>query len=227
MTKVLVVDDEPKIASVLSAYLEREGYQVLTASDGIKALENVRRDKPDLVLLDVMLPGMDGWQVCRNIRGESSVPIIMLTARVEETDRIVGLELGADDYVTKPFSPREVVARVKAVLRRMNRQDEQERIVVGPLVVDTGGHRAFCHSKALDLTPTEFDLLKALSRHPGRTYTRAQLLDLVQGVSAESYERSIDSHVKNLRRKLENAGCPSAIATVFGVGYRLEETKGG
>jgi DNA-binding response OmpR family regulator len=226
--KILVVDDEPRILQILTAYLKREGYSVVTAGDGQKALELFRRERPDLIILDLMLPELDGLEVCRIIRREAATPIIMLTARDEEADKLIGLELGADDYVTKPFSPREVVARVKAVLRRASAPKEEGYLRVGGLVLDSLKHQALCHGKPLPLTPTEFRILEALARHPGRVYTRAQLLELALGESFEGYERTVDSHIKNLRRKLEEAGGGEGcrIVTVFGVGYRLEEAQG-
>jgi DNA-binding response OmpR family regulator len=227
--KVLLVDDEPKIVAVLKAYLEREGFQVLTASDGTTALELARSQRPDLLLLDLMLPGLDGWEVCRTLRRDSGVPIIMLTARGEAEDRVAGLELGADDYVAKPFSPREVVARVKAVLRRAAATPEEGRFTCGDLVVDPTTFKATYSGRSLELTPTEFRLLAALARRPGRVFTRAELLDEAQGTTYEGYERTIDTHIKNLRRKLEAAGAvsrPCTVATVHGVGYRLEVGQG-
>ncbi|MBI4331833.1 MAG: response regulator transcription factor [Chloroflexi bacterium] len=221
--KILVVDDEPRIVEVVKLYLEKEGYQAVTAGDGRKALELVQRENPDLIILDLMLPEMDGLEVCRQVRRNSSVPIIMLTAKTEDADKLIGLELGADDYITKPFSPREVVARVKAVLRR-SAAHPVKQITVGPLRVDLDTHEIFCHGNRVDLTNTEFKLLSTMAEHPGRVFTRAQLLDAVQGVAYEGYDRTIDSHVKNLRQKLapgeKEGGC--RIATIHGVGYKLE-----
>jgi DNA-binding response OmpR family regulator len=226
--KILVVDDEAKIVELVRAYLERDGYQVLTAYDGRQALELARRERPDLMVLDLMLPEVDGLEVCRILRRESSLPIIMLTARDEEPDKLVGLELGADDYITKPFSPREVVARVRAVLRRAASPPAEERTVVGDLVIDPARHEVFCHGQPLSLTPTEFKLLEVLARSPGRVYTRLQLLDLVQGEAYEGYERTIDAHIKNLRDKMGafagGGGC--RIVTVYGVGYKFEVGEG-
>ena len=227
MTKgtILVVEDEPKIAEVLRLYLERDGYRVATAADGRAALDTFRRDGADLVLLDLNLPKMDGLEVCRSIRRESHVPIIMLTARDEEADKLIGLELGADDYVTKPFSPREVVARVHAVLRRtIPPQPPQEVVKSGDLSLDSARHEVRRGDRLLDLTPTEFKLLEVLMRNPGRVYTRLQLLDLVQGEAFEGYERTIDAHVKNLRQKIEpDPQHPSYVLTVYGVGYKFRE----
>ncbi|HEX9014585.1 MAG TPA: response regulator transcription factor [Chloroflexota bacterium] len=222
---VLVVEDEPKITEVLTAYLERDGYQVIPASNGRVALDTFRRRKPDIVLLDINLPEVDGLEVCRQIRKESSVPIIMLTARDEEADKLIGLELGADDYVTKPFSPREVVARVRAVLRRLTpAQTAGETFRSGGLELDPAKHDARLDGRSLDLTPTEFRLLEVLIRNPGRVYSRLQLLDQVQGEAFEGYERTIDAHVKNLRQKIEaDPQHPVYLLTVYGVGYKFAE----
>ncbi|MDP2663599.1 MAG: response regulator transcription factor [Dehalococcoidia bacterium] len=223
--KILVVDDEARIVELVQVYLERDGFLVLAARDGIEALEVARRERPDLVILDLMLPGMGGLEVCRVLRSESSVPIIMLTARDEEVDKLIGLELGADDYITKPFSPREVVARVRAVLRRAASVAAHERrLVAGNLIVDSERHEVFCHGNTVMVTPTEFKLLEAFARSPGRVYSRLQLLEMAQGEAYEGYERTIDAHIKNLRDKLSafrrEAGC--GIVTVYGVGYKLE-----
>ena len=222
---VLVVEDEPKITELLELYLERDGYQVTIASNGASALEMFRRQAPDLVLLDINLPEVDGLEVCRQLRRESSVPVIMLTARDEEADKLVGLELGADDYVTKPFSPREVVARVRAVLRRISpAQLPQEAIRAGELFLDPARHEARRSGDPLDLTPTEFRLLEVLMRNPGRVYSRLQLLDLVQGEAFEGYERTVDAHVKNLRQKIEaDPQHPTHVLTVYGIGYKFAE----
>jgi two-component system alkaline phosphatase synthesis response regulator PhoP len=224
MSRVLVVDDDPGIVKVVRAYLEQEGFEVLVAYDGKKAMQIARNDKPDLVVLDLMLPEMDGWDVCRTLRKESDVPIIMLTARVEETDKLIGLELGADDYVTKPFSPRELVARVRSVLRRLHgAPPKPERVSRGEITVDLSGHAVTVRGEPVDLTPTEFDLLAVLMQDAGRSFTRSQLLERVQGYSYEGYERTIDVHIKNLRQKIEqNPRNPRHIRTVYGVGYRFE-----
>ncbi len=223
--KILVVEDEVKIVELVRLYLERDGYQVLTAINGKKALELFRAEKPDLIILDIMLPEMSGLDVCREIRRESSVPVVMLTARSEEVDKLLGLGLGADDYVTKPFSPRELVARVGAVLRRAKGPDTQkEEIRAGELVISVDRHEVRCRDRVVDLTATEFKLLSVLARNPGRVYTRLQLLDLVQGDAYEGYERTIDAHMKNLRQKLGDANCN--IVTVRGVGYKFEESRG-
>ncbi len=220
--KVLVVDDEEKIVRIVKAYLEREGYTVVAAYDGKAALALARTEAPDLVLLDLMLPQVSGWDVCRTLRAESSVPIIMLTARDEDTDKVVGLELGADDYITKPFNPRELVARVRAVLRRTESTPEKRRLVFDDLTVDLDKHEVRHAGRLVELTPTEFDLLRVLAEAPGRVYSRMQLLDRVQGYAYEGYERTIDSHIKNLRKKLEpNPDRPRYVVTVRGVGYKL------
>ena len=221
--KVLVVDDEPEIVRLVRAYLERAGFAVVTAAEGREALAVFRHERPNLVVLDLNLPGMDGLDVCREMRRASDVPIIMLTARIEETDRLIGLELGADDYVVKPFSPREIVARVRAVLRRT------EGTPVRPEVISAGGVRldftrrtASVNDRPLDLTTMEFDLLAALVEHPGQVFSRQELLDRVQGNAYEGYERTIDVHIKNLRIKLgDNPQNPQYIETVRGVGYRF------
>lgn len=223
--KVLVVDDDAKIVKVLAAYLERDGYQVAVATDGDAAVRLAREEHPDVVLLDGMLPGRDGWEVCREIRRTSMVPIIMLTARDEETDRIVGLELGADDYVTKPFSPREVMARIRAVLRRVNIAPDTTAppavLRRNGVVLDQTGRTVEVGGKAVELTPTEFKLLELFLRHPGQVFTRLQLVERIQGYAYEGYERSVDSHIKNLRKKLgDSPGEPRYIKTVYGVGYK-------
>lgn len=225
--RVLVVDDEAQIVRVLRGYLERAGFTVLTAYDGAEALRLARQERPDLIILDLMLPGMDGIDVCRALRKESDVPIIMLTARVEETDRIIGLELGADDYVTKPFSPREVVARVRAVLRRTRPSADQAGqavLVVGALRLDEAKRTLTVDGRPVDLTPSEFDILKVMMREPGRVFRREQLLEATQGIAYEGYERTIDTHIKNLRRKIEaNPRQPEYLLTVHGVGYKMRE----
>jgi len=223
--RILVVDDEPKITDVLKVYLEREGFQVASAASGRSAIERTGSYKPDLIILDLNLPDIDGLEVCRTIRKQSNVPVIMLTGRGEEVDKIVGLELGADDYVTKPFSAREIVARVKAVLRRQGPETASAATMqVGGMTVDMGRYEVHCGALRLDLTTTEFKLLAALAGSPGRVFSRAQLLDAVQGVAYEGYERTVDAHIKNLRQKMK--ACPTKcrcrIETVRGVGYRLE-----
>jgi DNA-binding response OmpR family regulator len=222
--KVLVVDDELKIARLVRDYLTEAGFDVALASTGPAAVASVRSDRPDLVVLDLGLPGMDGYDVIRAIRGQSAIPIIMLTARSEETDRIVGLELGADDYVVKPFSPRELVARVKAVLRRTGGEVATETIRVMDLLISLPHRSVERGGSRIDLTATEFELLKALASNPGRVFTRGQLLDSIRGVSFESYERAIDAHIKNLRKKLEpDPPRPIYVLTVYGVGYKFSD----
>ncbi len=225
MKRVLVVEDEIKIARLVRDYLRQAGFEVLEAADGTAALTLARSEKPDMIVLDLGLPGMDGFDVTRALRATSSVPIIMLTARSEETDRIVGLELGADDYVTKPFSPKELVARIRAVLRRADATvGGGEMIRVGSVEIDIPKRRVTLEGREIELTATEFDLLLVLARQPGRIYTRAQLLDAVHGVSFESYERSVDAHIKNLRRKLEaDPKRPELVVTVYGVGYKFSD----
>jgi DNA-binding response OmpR family regulator len=225
-TRILVVDDEVKIVRTVRAYLETAGFTVATASDGQTALAAFRHEQPGLVILDLGLPGLDGLDVTRAIRRESAVPIIMLTARVEESDKLVGLELGADDYVVKPFSPRELVARVRAVLRRVQGQREATPtpIVAGDLTIDPVRRSARLGERWLDLTTTEFDLLWVLAESPGRVFNRLELLDRVQGYAYEGYERTIDVHIKNLRRKIEaTPQKPEYILTVYGAGYRFSE----
>jgi two-component system alkaline phosphatase synthesis response regulator PhoP len=222
---ILVIDDEPKIVKQARDYLERGGFQVLAAADGKTALAVARHERPDLVVLDLNLPQMDGLDVCRALRRESDVPIIMLTARVEETDRLIGLELGADDYITKPFSPRELVARVRAVLRRVQGGVHQPGLIrVGELEIDIHGHCVTRAGQAIHLTRTEFNLLAILAQHPGQTFSRAQLLDRVHGVRYDGFDRSIDAHIKNLRRKLEPDPVePRYVLTVYGVGYKFTD----
>ena len=227
MKTILVVDDESKIVQLARDYLEHAGFAVRTASDGPTALASVRADKPDLVILDLGLPDMDGLDVTRTLRQDSSVPIIMLTARAEETDKLVGLELGADDYITKPFSPKELVARVRAVLRRLDASRANagaEMIRAADIALDVPRMRVTIAERAVELTPTEFQLLATLAREPGRIFTRAQLLDAVRGVAFESYERAIDAHIKNIRRKIEpNPREPRYILMVYGVGYKFAD----
>ena len=225
--RILVVDDQADIVRVLRGYLEQAGFTVLTANDGHEALRIARQEKPALVVLDLMLPGMDGIDVCRALRKEGDIPIIMLTARVEEADRIVGLELGADDYVTKPFSPREVVARVRAVLRRTQSAlsaENDEILVVGALSLDAAKRLLFVGERQVELTPSEFEVLHLMMRSPGRVFSREQLLEASQGMAYEGYERTIDTHVKNLRKKIETTPRhPEYLLTVHGVGYKMRE----
>jgi len=221
--KVLIVDDDVKIAKLLQSYFENESFITYLAHDGFQALALVRDKKPDILVLDLMLPGMNGWDVCRQMRKENDIPILMLTARDEETDRLIGLEMGADDYVTKPFSPREVVARAKVILRRLQRTvAKPEAIKAGDLLIDTEGHMVFLQGIALELTPTEFKILEILATNQGRVYSRLQIVEQVQGYAFEGYERTIDGHIKNLRRKIEeNPREPRYIQTVYGVGYKF------
>ena len=220
---ILVVDDEPRIVQVVRDYLEHGGFTVLTAHDGAAALRTARTGRPDLIVLDLGLPGLDGLDVARSLRREGAVPIIMLTARTEETDKLVGLELGADDYMTKPFSPKELVARVRAVLRRVSESASPADVVrVGSDVeLDVPRMDARISGRRVDLTKSEFQLVAAMARQPGRVFTRSQLLDVLRGIAFESYERAIDAHIKNIRRKLG----ARYIETVFGVGYRFAEPR--
>jgi DNA-binding response OmpR family regulator len=226
VTKILLVEDETKIARLVRDYLEHAGFEAEVVGDGDAALASARRSRPDLVVLDLGLPGRDGLDVARVLRRTSTVPIVMLTARGDEIDRVVGLELGADDYVVKPFSPKELVARVRAVLRRTQaaRAGGPEVLRVADVEVDLPRMRVSVGGRPVELTPTEFQLLWALMREPGRVFTRGQLLDAVHGVAFESYERAIDAHVKNLRKKLEpTPGRPRYLLTVHGVGYRFAD----
>lgn len=227
--RILVVDDDPKTVSSVRLYLEHAGYQVSVAPDGPRALALAgETPAPDLVVLDRMLPGLDGLEVCRRIREVSKVPIIMLTARSTEADRLDGLDLGADDYVVKPFSPRELVARVRAVLRRMPGATDEPPIRVGDLVVDLARHEVTVAGRAVKLTPREFDLVEVFARAPGRAYTRAELLERAFETDSDALDRTIDAHVANLRRKLDAvAAGPSRVETVFGVGYRMRGTRAG
>ena len=223
--KILVVDDEKRIVEILQAYLERDGYQVIAAYDGRSALELARSNSPDLIILDLMLPEVSGWDVCRELRRESDVPIIMLTARDDTTDKVIGLELGADDYVTKPFDPKEIISRARAVLRRSDvKTVSKSTIKVGEIMIDTNKRLVRRGDRNIELTPIEFDLLRVMAENPGRVYSRMQLLDKVQGDAYEGYERTVDSHIKNLRKKLElDPEHPVYIITIYGVGYKLGE----
>ena len=224
--KILVVDDDHKIVDIVRLYLEKDGYRVLVAYDGLAALELARQKQPDLIVLDLMLPGMDGLDVCRILRTESEVPIIMLTARTTEEDKLVGLELGADDYVTKPFSPRELVARVRTVLRRVGKEAPQgpAELRFADLLIDRRSHEVRVRGELVPLTPTEFKLLEVLAGEPGRAFTRLELLDRVFGYDFEGFERTVDVHVKNLRKKIEpDPTQPTYVKTVYGVGYKFDE----
>lgn len=225
--RILVVDDEHKIVDLVKLYLEKAGYRVLTEGNGESALHTFRDERPHLVILDLNLPKVDGLEVCRTIRRESDTPIIMLTARDEEADRLIGLEIGADDYVTKPFSPRELVARVRAVLRRMTPDTTYEgEISIGDLVIDPNRYEVRRGDSDIELTPTEFKILQTLARSPGRVFSRLQLLERVQGDAFEGYERTIDAHIKNLRQKIEpEPQKPRYILTVFGIGYKFQDKR--
>ncbi len=228
MKTVLIVEDEPKIVQIARDYLENAGFSVLAADSGEAALVSVRNQTVDLIVLDLGLPDIDGLDVCRQVRRNSNVPIVMLTARDEETDKLVGLELGADDYVTKPFSPKELVARVRAVFRRVEAAEKPPEVIRAlDLTLETGSMRLRVGERNVELTPTEFQLLAKLASQPGRIFTRSQLLESIHGVAIESYERAIDAHIKNLRRKIEpEPSQPRYILTVYGVGYRFsDETR--
>jgi DNA-binding response OmpR family regulator len=224
--RILVVDDDKQIVRLVQSYLEQAGYAVLTAADGATALRTIRTERPDLVVLDLMLPDQDGWSITRTVRADASqasLPIIMLTARIEDTDKIVGLEIGADDYIAKPFNPRELVARVRAVLRRGNGAPVPSRVIeLGALRIDLDRHAVTRAGQPLDVTPTEFDLLKVLMEYPGHAFTRAELIEKGLGYTYDGLDRGIDSHIKNLRKKIEpDPVNPTYIQTVYGVGYRL------
>src|SRR5881296_2485707 len=222
---ILVVDDEPRIVQIVRDYLQHGGFAVLVASDGPTALRTARTGRPDLVVLDLGLPGQDGLDVARALRRDGDVPIIMLTARSEESDKLIGLELGADDYLTKPFSPRELVARVRAVFRRIDIGPGQSDVIRAlDVTLDVPRMQARVGRRSLDLTSTEFELLAMLMRQPGRVFTRSQLLDAIRGVETESFDRAIDAHVKNLRRKIEpDPRNPRYVLTVYGVGYKFAD----
>jgi two-component system alkaline phosphatase synthesis response regulator PhoP len=225
MKHILVVDDEPRISEIVRDYLERAGFTVTTAGNGADALAIARTKRPDLVVLDLGLPKMDGLDVTRALRKQSNVPIIMLTARVDESDKLIGLELGADDYITKPFSPKELVARVRAVFRRIDAAPERGDVVrAGEVTLDKSRMQVTVGTRAVDVTATEFELLATLARQPGRVFTRAQLLDAIRGVEVDSFDRAIDAHVKNVRRKIEpDPKHPRYVLTVHGVGYKFAE----
>lgn len=219
---ILVVEDELKIAELLKDYLNKEGFKVSCVSHGDEVVEKMKSMAPALMLLDLMLPGIDGITVCREIRKFSDIPIIMVTAKVEEIDRLIGLEMGADDYICKPFSPREVVARVKAVLRRARPTETPQRLVAGPIILNASTRQVTIDDSPLSLTPSEFGLLNVMIASPERVFSRSELLDKVQGYRFEGYDRTIDSHVKNLRKKI-SARLPGkdVIQTIYGVGYKL------
>lgn len=222
---VLLVDDDEKLVQLLKLYFEKEGFITYAAYDGLQALRLVREKTPSIVVLDIMLPEIDGWEVCKKIRRENEVPIIMLTARDEESDRLIGLEIGADDYVTKPFSPKEVVARAKVILRRMYRESVQKPpLKIGNICIDFERYQVSKAGENIELTATEFKILEFFAAHPGRVFTRLQIVEQTQGDSFDGYDRTIDVHIKNLRRKLEdNPKEPQYILTVYGVGYKFME----
>jgi DNA-binding response OmpR family regulator len=228
MKTILIVDDEPKIVNLVRDYLARSGFNTISAGSGREALLAIEQKNPDLIILDLGLPDKDGLDITRELRGNSQVPLIILTARDEESDRILGLELGADDYVTKPFSPKELVARVRALFRRVEAKDakpSEESVRVGELMMDNKRRTVRIGERKIDLTSSEFDLLFVMARQPGRVFTRAQLLDAIHGVSFESYERAIDSHIKNIRRKIEpNPAEPQYLLMVYGIGYKVIES---
>lgn len=220
---IFIVEDEQKIAALLKEYLEKAGYRATIVSRGDEAVPQVKKKSPDLMLLDIMLPGLDGMAVCREVRKFSNLPIIMITAKAEEIDRLLGLEIGADDYICKPFSPREVVARVKAVLRRINPEPAEKNLELGPVALDESTYRVKVSGRELDVTPSEFRLLQVLMSQPGRVFSRDELLSRVQGYDCEGYDRTIDSHIKNLRKKIaELLPDREIILTVYGVGYKLQ-----
>jgi two-component system alkaline phosphatase synthesis response regulator PhoP len=225
MKQILVVDDEPRIAEICRDYLQRAGFGVVTAANGADALALARTKQPDLIVLDLGLPKMDGLDVTRAIRKQSNVPIIMLTARVEESDRLIGLELGADDYLTKPFSPRELVARVRAVFRRVDIGPGRADVIrAGDVTLDVPRLQVRAGTRTIELTATEFELLATMMRQPGRVFTRGQLLDAIRGEQSEAFERAIDAHIKNVRRKIESdPRAPRYILTVYGVGYKFAD----
>lgn len=224
---VLIVDDDIKLVQLLKTYFEKDGFITYTANDGLVAMQEVKQRKPDIMILDLMLPGLDGWEVCRRIRRDNDIPIIMLTARDEESDRLIGLEIGADDYVSKPFSPKEVVARAKVILRRTYKNLTQVSMIKsGDLTIDLERYQVTRKEQILELTPTEFKLLELLAGNAGKVFSRLQIVEQTQGYTFEGYERTIDAHIKNLRRKLElNPKEPQYIITVYGIGYKFVGDK--
>lgn len=227
--RILVVDDDKSIIKIMQAYLEQAGYVVLTANSGTSAMHTLHKEKPDLLILDLMLPDRDGWDITRSIRNDkrlATIPIIMLTARVSDSDKIVGLELGADDYVTKPFNPREIVARVRALLRRrqFDQAEQAEYLIVGALQLDLGSRMFTLNGKSIEVTPTEFNLLKIFMESPGHTFSRETLLEKALGYGYEGFGRTLDTHIRNLRKKIEpDPKKPTYIQTVYSIGYRLVE----
>ena len=221
---ILVVEDEEKLTRLLCDYLKQAGFRTASQDNGDRVIAQVKKEPPDLILLDIMLPGKDGMALCREIRQFSNVPIIMITARVEEIDRLLGLELGADDYICKPFSPREVVARVKAIFRRVDAAPRTSRMVVGSISLDDETHQVMIEQQVLNLTPSEFGLLKVMMQQPDRVFSRSELINRVQGYDFEGYDRTIDTHIKNLRKKIvQILPGQEIISTVYGVGYRFNK----
>ena len=219
---ILIVEDEKKIANLLCDYLEKAGFRTSTQDNGNRVISQVKKDSPDLILLDIMLPGKDGMELCREIRQVSNIPIIMITARVEEIDRLLGLELGADDYICKPFSPREVVARVKAIFRRLHTEPPAPTLVSGSISLDDETHQVMIGNQMLNLTPNEFGLLKIMMSRPNRVFSRSELINRVQGYGFEGYDRTIDTHIKNLRKKIgRQLPGREIISTVYGIGYKF------
>ena len=222
--KVVIVDDDEKLTKLLETYFKKDGFVTYAAHDGDRAIQLIREVKPDIIILDLMLPGIDGWEICRRVRREGDIPILMLTARDEEMDRLIGLEMGADDYVIKPFSPREVVARAKVILRRTKKIADKPVSIIkaGSLIIDTEKHEVRRKGELLDITPTEFKILELLATNPGRVYSRYHIVEQIQEFAFEGYERTIDAHIKNVRRKIEeNPKEPQHIVTVYGVGYKF------
>ena len=225
--KLLLVDDDPDLLYTLEKYLQKAGYTTVLANNGKSAIETFNTEKPDAALIDVMMPELDGFEVVKKIRSESDIPIILLTARSDETDKVVGLELGADDYVTKPFSPREVVARLKAIMRRGNqKQENPSKITIGKITIDKNTRSVILENSPIQLTKTEFDILLTLMESPEQVFTRDQIIDKVLGYTYEGFERTIDAHIRNIRKKIEpDANNPDYIKTVFGVGYKIESFR--
>jgi two-component system response regulator BaeR len=223
---ILIVEDEEKIASLLSDYLKEAGFRTSTQHNGDRVIAQIKKDPSDLILLDIMLPGKNGMELCREIRQFSDIPIIMITARVEEIHRLLGLELGADDYVCKPFSPREVVARVKAILRRLHAKPLMHNLVIGSISLDDKAHQVMIDTQLLNLTPNEFELLKVMMSQPNRVFSRSELINRIQGYDFEGYERTVDSHIKNLRKKIaQQLPGQEIISTVYGVGYKFSASS--
>jgi len=219
---ILIVEDEEKIASLLCDYLKEAGFRTSTQNNGDRVIDQIKKDPSDLILLDIMLPGKNGMELCREIRQFSNIPIIMITARVEEIDRLLGLELGADDYICKPFSPREVVARVKAIFRRLHAKPQTNNLIIGSISLDAETHQVMIDKQVLNLTPNEFGLLKIMMSRPNRVFSRNELINRVQGYDFEGYDRTIDSHIKNLRKKIaQKLPDQEIISTVYGVGYKF------